>query len=109
MRSKLAVSVALVVTEQDEPALLAVTTLDEDACKVVPTTRPSIGRSPHCPFHWVSPRRTVCFGVMSGAGVNQPDPIFRDESRDPVDERYGLRPIAPFAAGQGPPYANRCS
>ena len=41
----------------------------------VPTTRPSIGRSPHCPFHWVLPWRTVYFGVVSGAGVNQPDPF----------------------------------
>ncbi len=43
----------------------------------VPTTRPSIGRSPRCPRHRVLPWRTVCFGVVSGAGVNQPDPNFR--------------------------------
>ena len=42
----------------------------------VPTTRPSIGRTPHRSRHRVLPWRTVCFGLMSGAGVAQPDPIF---------------------------------
>ena len=101
----------------------------------VPTTRPLIGCSPHCPHHRVLHWRTVCgewTGTMkrwrlSPEQTHEPASVgrisrrrhaprelhvyalrpFRDESRDSVDEWYGLRPIAPFAAGQGPPYANR--
>ena len=55
----------------------------------LPTTRPLIGRSPHGPFHWVLPWRTACFGVVSGAGVNQPDPIFVGQRRS------GRRSVTP--------------